>query len=127
MADELDKAPTYWLTRFMILRLPGVIYAVAFLVLINEIVPQTGADGLLPVSIYLKQVANVLGSTGAGFERLPSIFWFGHADSTLLTWAWIGFLLSIVHKNDALPKGLFRKILREDLKVTIEDLKNYLD
>lgn len=96
VADELDKAPTYWLTRFMILRLLGVIYAVAFLVLINEIVPLIGSDGLLPVNIYLKQVANVLGSTGAGFERLPSIFWFGHSDSALLTWAWIGFVLSLI-------------------------------
>ena len=32
-----------------------------------------------------------------------------------------------LHKNDSLPKGLLRKIFREDIKVTIEDLKNYLD
>lgn len=27
-----------------------------------------------------------------------------------------------VHKNDALPKGLLRKILREDIKTTLEEL-----
>ncbi len=32
-----------------------------------------------------------------------------------------------VHKNDSLPKGLLRKILREDIKLTIEELKEYLD
>jgi hypothetical protein len=88
--------PTYWLTRFVILRLLGVIYAVAFLVAINQIIPLIGSDGLLPVDIYLKQVSAALGSPGAGFVRLPSLFWLWHSDTTLLTVAWIGFVLSCV-------------------------------
>jgi hypothetical protein len=92
----LAKPPTYWLTRFLILRLLGVIYAVAFLVLINEIIPLIGSDGLLPVGIFLKRVGDALGSTGAGFMRLPSLFWFVHSDTALLTTAWIGFILSCV-------------------------------
>ena len=28
-----------------------------------------------------------------------------------------------LHKNDPIPKGLLRKILREDLKMTVEDFK----
>ncbi len=86
--------PTYWLTRFVILRLLGVIYAVAFLVAIQQIVPLIGADGLLPVGIYLKQVSHALGSDGAGFLRLPSLFWLWHSDTALLTTAWIGFALA---------------------------------
>ena len=31
-----------------------------------------------------------------------------------------------VHKNDPVPKGLLRKILREDIKITLEELKCYL-
>lgn len=31
-----------------------------------------------------------------------------------------------VHKNDPIPKGLLRKILREDIKMTSEELKDYL-
>src|SRR6476619_7266049 len=88
--------PTYWLTRFVILRLLGVIYAVAFLVAINQVVPLIGSNGLLPLEGYLKQVSNALGSAGAGFRRLPSLFWFGHSDTALLTVAWVGFLLSCV-------------------------------
>ncbi|MDB5031417.1 lipase maturation factor family protein [Mucilaginibacter sp.] len=91
-----ETPPTYWLTRFVILRLLGVIYAVAFLVAINQIVPLIGSDGLLPVGIYLKQVSIALGSAGAGFVRLPSIFWLWHTDTALLTAAWIGFILSCV-------------------------------
>jgi hypothetical protein len=86
--------PSYWLTRFIILRLLGVVYAVAFLVVINQIIPLIGAHGLLPVGSFLQQVSAAFGSTGAGFVRLPSVFWFGHSDITLLTVAWIGFLLS---------------------------------
>ncbi|WP_426670109.1 lipase maturation factor family protein [Mucilaginibacter sp. McL0603] len=88
--------PTYWLTRFMILRLLGLIYAVAFLVAINQIVPLIGDNGLLPVGIFLKQVSQVLGSAGAGFVRLPSLFWIWHSDTALLTVSWIGFILSCV-------------------------------
>lgn len=88
--------PTYWLTRFMILRLLGVIYAVAFLVVINQIVPLIGAHGLLPVDMFLKQISQALGSGGAGFVRLPSVFWLWHSDAALLTVAWIGFILSCI-------------------------------
>jgi hypothetical protein len=87
--------PTYWLTRFMILRLLGIIYAVAFLVLINEVVQLIGADGLLPVGSFLKQITHAIGST-EGFIRLPSVFWFNHSDSFLLIAAWIGFILSCI-------------------------------
>jgi hypothetical protein len=103
MDSELDRAsrepgtpPTYWLTRFVILRLLGAIYAVAFLVAINQIVPLIGSNGLLPVGIYLKQVGAALGSTQAGFLRLPSIFWLWHSDSALLTAAWLGLIFSCI-------------------------------
>src|SRR5260370_718158 len=88
--------PTYWLTRFMILRLLGLIYSVAFLVAINQIIPLIGANGLLPIGIYLKQVTAALGSAEAGFVRLPSLFWIWHSDTALLSVAWIGFVLSCV-------------------------------
>src|SRR4051794_626047 len=92
---EPDTLPTYWLTRFVILRLLGAIYAIAFLVAINQIVPLIGSDGLLPLDMFLKQVRDSLGSESAGFIRLPSIFWLVHSDAALLTVAWIGFLLSL--------------------------------
>jgi hypothetical protein len=86
--------PTYWLTRFVILRLLGLIYAIAFLVAINQVLPLIGSNGLLPVGIYLKQISQALGSDRAGFVRLPSLFWFWHSDTALLVAAWTGFLLS---------------------------------
>ena len=88
--------PTYWLTRFLILRLLGAIYAVAFLVAIHQIIPLIGTSGLLPVELYLNRVSESLGSVSSGFIRLPSLFWFNHSDSFLLSMAWVGFLLSCV-------------------------------
>ena len=90
------RIPTYWLTRFAILRLLGLVYAVAFLVAANQILPLIGSDGLLPLSAFLARVGEALGSTRAGFERLPSIFWFWHSDGALLAAAWSGFALSCV-------------------------------
>ena len=89
------ERPTYWLTRFVILRLLGVVYAVAFLVAILQIIPLIGAEGLTPVNVFVRRVTDSIGITSA-FFRLPSIFWFAHSDGALLTVAWVGFLLSLV-------------------------------
>jgi hypothetical protein len=91
---EMNAVRSYWLTRFMILRLLGIVYAIAFLVAINQIIPLIGSNGLTPVGTYLEFVSRALGSNSAGFWRLPSLFWFWHSDSALLIVAWVGFLLS---------------------------------
>ena len=96
-ANEIVRPQrTYWLTRFMILRLLGLIYAVAFLVAINQLVPLIGSDGLLPVGNFLKLVSDAFGSSAAGFRHLPSVFWFNHSDNMLLAVSWIGFVLSLI-------------------------------
>lgn len=94
--QDIDNQPTYWLTRFVILRLLGIIYAIAFLVAINQIIPLIGSDGLTPIGLYIERVSNALGSHVAGFIRLPSLFWFMHSDTALIIVAWFGFLLSMV-------------------------------
>ena len=87
---------SYFLTRFVILRLTGAIYAIAFLVAINQILPLIGSHGLLPINSYTENITQALGSRTTAFMRLPSIFWFADSDTTLLTFAWIGFILSCV-------------------------------
>jgi hypothetical protein len=86
---DANDRHSYWLTRFVILRLLGIIYAVAFLVAINQIIPLIGSNGLLPLNIYLKQITAALGSTTSGFTHLPSVFWLWHSDGALLTAAWL--------------------------------------
>ncbi|WP_303310191.1 lipase maturation factor family protein [Hymenobacter sp. BT730] len=78
------------------LRLLGLIYAVAFLVAIQQILPLIGSQGLLPLEAFLQRVSQVTGSAGAGFAHLPSLFWLWHSDTALLVAAWLGFALSCV-------------------------------
>lgn len=96
MLDSQEHTPQYWLTRFVLLRLLGAVYVVAFLVAINQILPLIGSHGLLPVDSYLQQVSTALGSTGSAFFRLPSLFWFWHSDSALLLVSWVGLILSLI-------------------------------
>lgn len=90
------KGDSYWLTRFVLLRLLGVVYAVAFLVAAKQILPLIGSDGLLPVSLFLQRVESHTGSATAGFVRLPSVFWLVHSDAALQVAAWTGLVLSCV-------------------------------
>ncbi|MDO6435654.1 lipase maturation factor family protein [Flavitalea sp. BT771] len=91
----MDARPSYWLTRFLILRLLGAVYAIAFLVAINQVIPLIGHNGLTPANLFIKRYSDIIGPT-ASFIRLPSIFWINHSDAMLLATAWIGFVLSCV-------------------------------
>jgi len=90
------SAASYWLTRFVLLRLLGLVYAVAFLVAANQNLPLIGEHGLTPAGLYLDRVRDATGSTYAGFLALPSLFWFSHADAVLSAAAWLGFALACI-------------------------------
>jgi hypothetical protein len=94
--DPQPGEQTYWLTRFVVLRLLGFVYLFAFLSAAVQVVPLIGHDGLLPADAYLARMGAALGSTGAGFARLPSLFWFHLSDGSMVAVAWIGVALSLV-------------------------------
>jgi hypothetical protein len=97
MADHADlPKDTYWLTRFVILRWLGFVYAVAFLAAALQIVPLIGSHGLLPLDLFLTRVQDSLGSRSSAFVHLPTLFWFAHSDGFLQLTAWIGFGLSCI-------------------------------
>ena len=84
---------TYWLTRFVFLRLLGFVYFAAFLSLAVQVIPLLGHTGLLPVDTFLSHFP---GSSMDNFIRLPSLFWFHISDSLLLSLAWVGVMLSLL-------------------------------
>lgn len=86
---------TYWLTRYVILRLLGVVYAVGFLVVIVQFIPLAGANGLTPAHLFFQRISDAIGPS-SGFMKLPSIFWFANSDTTLLIAAWLGLILSCI-------------------------------
>jgi hypothetical protein len=97
LQTSLTPAPaTYWLTRWVLLRLLGLVYLVAFLVAAHQIIPLVGHDGLLPADLFLERVSQHFGSSAAGFQQLPSIFWWNTSDAFLAGAAWAGAALSLV-------------------------------
>ena len=83
----------YWLVRFAILRLLGLVYAVAFAVAVFQLVPLVGEDGLLPARLFLERVEHVY--PDSAFAELPTLFWIDASDSMLLAVSVIGLVLSI--------------------------------
>src|SRR5438309_2119305 len=90
------RGNSYWLTRFVILRLLGFVYAIAFLVAAQQLVPLIGAKGLTPAHNFLSVVHSQFGSRTAAMFHMPTLFWFGVSDDGLSIFAWIGFALSLV-------------------------------
>ncbi len=93
---DAEAEPTYWLTRFAILRLLGLVYFIAFLVYVNQSPGLLGSHGLTPVGDYLHRVESFLGSRTEGFLRAPSIFWWSSSDPFLQRVGWVGVLLSLM-------------------------------
>jgi len=95
-----DRLPSsgssFWVTRFLILRLLGFVYFFAFLSAAKQVLPLMGSDGLTPVSAWLHLVGDALGSGVAGFLRFPSLFWIGAPDAALVGVAWLGAGLSFL-------------------------------
>src|SRR6266403_1103862 len=87
---------SYWLTRFAILRLLGFVYAVAFLIAAQQLVPLVGEHGLTPANHFFERVEAHFGSRSAAALQLPSLFWFGISDQGLAIFAWVGFGLSLI-------------------------------
>ena len=85
---------SYWLTRFVILRLLGTVYVIAFLVAVQQLVPLVGSHGLTPAPFYLDAVARQLGTRWDGFFNLPSLFWLDCSDTALRLVPWIGLILA---------------------------------
>ena len=85
---------TYTLTRFVFLRFVGLMYTVAFLVAVNQLVPLVGAGGLQPAARFLDNVRDQLGP-GEAWVRLPTLFWFGASDTALYVVAYLGLVLSL--------------------------------
>src|SRR5262245_34117792 len=92
---EPASSSSFWLTRFLILRLLGFVYFFAFLSAARQVLPLLGSDGLTPTATWLRAVEGALGSRFAGFLQFPSLFWLGASDRALVAVAWLGAGLSL--------------------------------
>lgn len=94
-APQDALANEFQLTRFFIIRLLGLCYTMAFLVFINQAPGLIGEKGILPADRFFHLVALNYDGVANAFWELPSIFWFWHTDTGMLTMGWIGLAIAI--------------------------------
>src|SRR4051812_6591861 len=82
---------TYQLTRWLVLRLLGVVYVFAFLGIIQQGLPLLGSHGLTPAAMFVER-AHAAGQT---FLDLPSVFMWDASDGAVMAWAYVGFAIAI--------------------------------
>lgn len=89
--------PAYWLTRFVILRLIGVVYGVAFLVVAHQGGPLFGQQGLLPADLYMERLVGVYGSRWEACLHVPSLFWLHFSDAAVrIVAGWANAVIMLV-------------------------------
>jgi hypothetical protein len=87
---------SHWWTRFLILRLLGLVYLMAFLTWVDQGPALVGREGLLPAAGDLARLAEAVGSRARGFLELPSLFWLADSDAVLFGAGWVGVALSLL-------------------------------
>ncbi len=85
------RRPTYFLSRSVFLRLLGLVYALAFASLGTQVLGLIGRRGISPAADFLKSVEAQLGPER--YRLLPTVFWFGSGDATLVGACVAGALL----------------------------------
>ncbi len=93
MATRADQ-PAYVLSRWLFLRLLGVVYFVAFVSLALQITGLVGDQGILPAGGFLQRAHAAYGSTA--YRLFPSLCWLGASDGMLHALAWAGAGLAVL-------------------------------
>jgi hypothetical protein len=84
----------YQLTRFLFLRLLGLIHTVAFLVAEQQLLPLVGSRGLQPARAFLEQAKGILGDRA--YLQLPTLFWLNASDGALRAACHVGLALALL-------------------------------
>src|SRR5438309_7582269 len=87
---------TYVLSRWLFLRLLGVVYLIAFTSLALQVTGLIGEHGILPATAFLDRTRALYG--GAAYRLFPTVCWLGAGDGALrvLCWGGAGLALLVV-------------------------------
>ena len=85
---------TFAVSRWLFLRLLGVVYVVAFVSLAVQITGLVGGNGLLPVRGFLSRAYEAYGPQA--YRRWPTLLWFSPSDGGLLLLCWGGALAALL-------------------------------
>src|SRR5262249_35005548 len=78
---------TAWRTRWLLQRALAAVYAIAFLVAIEQFGPLLGSRGLTPVPFYLAHTSA---------WSAPSLFFVHYTDGLASACAWIGLACAVL-------------------------------
>lgn len=94
------RRSSFALSRWLFLRLLGVVYLLAFLSLAVQIIGLVGARGILPADQYMTAARGWMSAQGVGgLERirlLPTLCWLGTSDAFLRGLCAAGVALSVL-------------------------------
>jgi len=93
MTGRRDR-PRYQLTRAVLLRGLGAIYAISFWGAVFQLRGLIGDRGLLPASLYLDRLRAAQGA-GEAFLQRPTLFFLGVSDAGLLAVSILGCALGL--------------------------------
>jgi lipase maturation factor 1 len=96
--------PGYLIPRWLFLRALGIIYFSAFYSLLFQIRGLLGPDGLLPVDLYLKAVAQNM--TSLRYWYAPTLLWLSSSDHALMTLCWLGLIGSVLLVGNVWPRAM---------------------
>ena len=93
--------PTYVLSRWLFLRLLGVVYLVAFASLLVQLRGLVGEHGLMPVNEFLARAQDTYGD--GAWRLLPTLLWLDSTDRGLLIVSAGGMALAALLILDIVP------------------------
>ena len=90
------EVPEYRLTAWLMLRGLGLVFLVAFWSLWSQIIPLSGAEGIVPIAERMQAIAANTQELSAleRLWRMPTVFWFAAGDGFLNWMCALGCLLS---------------------------------
>src|SRR3977135_3333379 len=86
--------PAYVLSRWLFLRLLGVVYFVAFVSLALQITGLVGEHGILPAGGFLERAHTAYGS--AAYRLFHTLCWLDASEGMLRALCWAGAVLALV-------------------------------
>jgi hypothetical protein len=94
LARWWNDGSSFLLVRFLVLRLLGLVYFVAFVSALRQAPALVGDHGLLPARLWLGDNARATGSSFGAFVKLPSIFWLSTSDAMIIGVCAVGAALA---------------------------------
>lgn len=93
-AGDGATGSAYLLSRWLFLRLLGVIFLIAFLSLWVQVKGLIGSDGILPVKDFLSVLRSYAGAER--YRLFPTVFWWNASDAALQMACAVGVLCSLL-------------------------------